>query len=38
MWQAKKSADAKRLENLFNNSSIDEPDQDDLGDTRELLP
>lgn len=36
-WQEKKAADAKRLEDLFNNSSIDEP-EDDLGDNRELLP
>lgn len=35
--QAKKAADAKRLEDLFNNSSIDDP-EDDLGDKRELLP
>lgn len=38
--QAKKAADAKRLENLFNNSSVDDPEdpEDDLGDKRERLP
>eukprot|EP00903_Cladosiphon_okamuranus_P009606 g9144.t1 len=37
--QAKKAADAKRLEDLFNSSSIDDPEDDlDLGDNRELLP
>ncbi|CAN0085955.1 unnamed protein product [Scytosiphon promiscuus] len=35
--QSKKDADAKRLEDLFNNSSIDDP-EDDLGDGRERLP
>jgi len=39
LCQAKKAADAKRLEDLFNNSSIDDPeDESGGGDKRELLP
>lgn len=39
LCQAKKAADAKRLEDLFKNSSIDDPeDEFGDGDKRELLP
>lgn len=38
--QAKKDADVKRLQDLFNNSPSEDGDspEDDMGDKRELLP